>query len=428
MCAYLLLAFNIGARLRLSCIYMDRLTLCMISAEFIPVWGGTGSYTVELIKHLPRNLDIHVATLNRSIRDMVDSKFVNNDVNSIIDRPIKIHYLAAAKETFFYNLAFQVACWGKIPRLHDKYKFDIIHSHLPHTGDIFFQLVNKNRVPTVVTVHSTITSHKNSTLLSSSRFSDLEWSEKFSLLSFPIIRLLHRNYVKRIARFIAVSNITKELIIKHLNVEAEKISVVYNGVDTGLFHSTTPEELEKKFSRPTVVYIGRIMAKKGLHVLIKAMSDVIRCIPQTKFLFVGGGNISAFQRIIEERGIPRKNYSFIGHVSYFECPKILREATVFVNPSFFENCSLSILEAMSCNTAVVASQVGGNPEIIESGKNGILVPPSNNTLLAKSIISLLGDENYNKKLGVEARRTVEKNFSSKRTAEETYEIYKEIVQ
>ncbi len=407
---------------------MGRLTLCMISAEFIPAWGGTGSYTVELIKGLPRKVDIHVATLKRSIRGMSKSRRVNNSVDSIIGRPIEIHYLSAAKETFFYNLPFQIACLRKIPRLQRKYKFDIIHSHLPHTGDIFFQLLNKNHVPTVVTVHSTITAQKNTCLIASQRLSDLEWSEKFSLMSFPVIRFLHQNYVKRIPRFIAVSNTTKEMIIKHLNVEDEKISVVYNGVDTELFRSTTRNELEKKFARPTVVYVGRLMAKKGVHVLITAMSDVIHCVPQAHFLFVGGGNVSLYKKMIEKRGIPRKNYSFIGHVGYFERPKILREATVFVNPSFFENCSLSILEAMSCNAAVVASQVGGNREIIQSGKNGIFIPLSDHEKLAKSVVSLLEDEQLNKKIGKEARRTVERSFSSKKCAEETYKIYKETVQ
>ena len=406
---------------------MDRLTLCMIAPEFIPVWGGTGSYTVELIKHLPRNVDVHIVTLKRSIPGMSKSRLVDNSVNSIIDRPTEIHYVSASKETFFYNLAFQIACFRKIPRLQRKYKFDIIHSHCPHTPDVFLQLLNKNHVPTVVTVHSTITTHKNVTLMTGSRFSDLEWSEKYTLLFYPVVRLLHQNYVKHISRFIAVSNATKKLIIKHLNIEAERINVVYNGVDTKLLCSPKKNEMEKKFSRPTVVYVGRMMAKKGVHILIKAMSDVIRHVPQTRFLFVGGGNISLYKKMIEKRAIPEKNFSFVGHVGYFERSKILGEATVFVNPSFFENCSLSILEAMSCGTAVVASDVGGNPEIIESGKNGILVPPSNDRMLAKSIVSLLEDENFNKKIGKEARRTVEKRFSSEKTAKETCRIYKQLV-
>ncbi len=169
------------------------------------------------------------------------------------------------------------------------------------------------------------------------------------------------------------------------------------------------------------------MAKKGVHILIKAMPEVIQHVPKTRFLFVGGGNTSLYKKMVEKEGILEKNFSFVGHVDRFKCPKILGKATVFVNPSFFENCSLSILEAMSCKTAVVASDVGGNREIITSGKNGILVPPSDDKLLAKSIISLLENENLNKKISDEARRTVERSFSSKKNAEETYRIYKQLV-
>lgn len=406
---------------------MDTMTLCMIAPEFFPVWGGTGTYTIELIKRLPRNVNVHVVTLKRNIPGMSNNRLVSDSINPIIDRPIETHYISKSKETFFYNMAFQIACFRKIPALHGKYNFDIIHSHHSHMPDVFLQLFNKIRVPTVLTVHSTIQTQRNVALMACSRFSDLEWSEKYTLLFYPIIRLLQQNYVKHISRFIAVSNVTKELIIKHFNVEAERISVVHNGVDTELFHSPTKNEVEKKFSRPTVVYVGRMMAKKGVHILIKAMSDVVRRVPQTRFLFVGGGNISLYKKMIEKRAIPEKNFSFVGHVGYFERSKILGEATVFVNPSFFENCSLSILEAMSCGTAVVASDVGGNPEIIESGKNGILVPPSNDKMLAKSIVSLLEDENFNKKIGREARRTVERSFSSEKCAEETYNVYKQIL-
>jgi glycosyltransferase involved in cell wall biosynthesis len=126
-------------------------------------------------------------------------------------------------------------------------------------------------------------------------------------------------------------------------------------------------------------------------------------------------------------GIAEKNFSFTGHLGYFERPEVLGKATVFVNPSFFENCSLSILEAMSCNAAVVASDVGGNSEIIESGRNGVLTPLCDHKMLAESIISLLMDDRFNKRVGREARKTVEERFSSQKCAEQTYNVYKHIL-
>jgi glycosyltransferase involved in cell wall biosynthesis len=410
-------------KLKLGSKHLDSINLCMLAPEFFPVWGGTGSYIVELIKFLPRNVNIHVITLKRDIPGMSNS-FKNNDINSIIGRPLEIHYLSASKETFFYNLPFQIACLRKIPSLHKEHKFDIIHSHLCHMPDVFLQLFVKIRVPTVLTIHGTIQMLREHALIARSLFSDLESSENSILRFYPIIKLLQQNYVKHITRFIAVSNITKELAIRQLNIGKERISLVYNGVDTNLF-SPPKENKERKYLTPTVVYIGRLIAKKGINVLIQAVPKVLQIFPKTRFLFVGGGNVPLYKEMLTKMGIPEKNFSFIGHVGYFERNKILQEATVFVNPSFFENCSLSILEAMSCGCAVVACNVGGNPEIIKSGKNGLLVSAFDDKSLAKSIIFLLENGHFNKEIGEQARRTVEHSFSSATFAEKTYRIYKQ---
>jgi glycosyltransferase involved in cell wall biosynthesis len=399
----------------------------MLAPEFLPVWGGTGSYIVELIKFLPKNVNIHVITLKRDIPEMVKNDSQNNDIFSIIDRPIEIHYLSRSQETFFYNLPFQIACLAKIPSLHRKFKFDIIHSHLTHMPDVFLQLFKQTRVPTVVTIHGTIQMLRDHALMARSAFGDLESGEKSILSFYPIIKLLQQNYAKRVSKFIAVSNATKKLSIEQLKIDEGKIDVVYNGVDTKIFSPPTKEEVETKYSRNTVLYLGRMISKKGVHILVKAMPEVLQAFPETKFLFVGGGNIPLYKETIRKMGIPEKNFSFVGHVGYFERPKMLREATVFVNPSFFENCSLSVLEAMSCGSAVVASDAGGNPEIIKSGRNGLLAPPFDDKSLAKSVISLLENENLNKEMGEQARKTVERSFSSTKSTEDTFKVYKKIL-
>jgi glycosyltransferase involved in cell wall biosynthesis len=234
-------------------------------------------------------------------------------------------------------------------------------------------------------------------------------------------------YAKHISRFIAVSNISRERILKDLGVEPSRVSTVFNGVDTEFFCMPKKSEVENKFSKPTVVYMGRLMNKKGIQVLIRAIPKILGRKPDTHFLFVGGGNVPFYREMAQKMRIPERNLSFAGHFGYFERTKVLQDATVFVNPSFFELCSLSILEAMSCGTSVVASNVGGNSEIIECGKNGILVPPNRPEILAKCIVSLLEDETLNKEIGREARKTVERSFSSEKCARETCNVYRQIL-
>jgi glycosyltransferase involved in cell wall biosynthesis len=405
---------------------MKRIVLCMIAPEFFPTWGGVGSYIVELIKHLPRNVDVHVIALRRGL-DKRYGDDSENEVNSIIKRPLEIHYVSTARESFYYNVAFQLACLKNIPRLAKEYKFDILHSHLSHMPDVLLQMCSLVKVPTVATVHSTIRTQKEAVSSSGVGFAGLEWSEKNSLLLYPLISLLQKNYAKHVSTFIAVSNVTREQIYSDLKVEKDKISVVYNGVDTELFHPLTGVETGKKYSRPTITYVGRIMRGKGLQLLVDSMPSILRFFPEAHFIFAGLGHIQFYKKMIQQKGISEKSFSFLGQLGYYQRPKIFQDATVFVNPSFFENCSMSILEAMSSGTTVVANRVGGNPELIKSEENGILVPSFSSKLLAQSIISVLSNESLCREIGKKARRTVEERFSSERMAEDTYGLYERVL-
>ena len=395
----------------------------MLAPEFFPVWGGTGSYIVELIKNMPENVNIHVVTLKRKIKGA--AREIENEMNSVIKRPIRVHYLSDSKETFFYNLTFQLACFRKLPLLHKKHRFDIIHSHLCHMPDVFLKLFNRtfSNFPTVLTLHGTIQMLRDHALHAKSFFGDLESGEESILTFFPLVKLLERQYVQRVSKLIAVSKATKELAQEYLKVDSKKIETIYNGVDTDIFKPSSKNELLVKYAEPTVMYVARIISKKGIHTLVKAIPEVLKSVPKAQFVFVGGGEISLYARILRRLGVPENNFTFVGHVGYFQRPQILHKATVFVNPSFFENCSLSILEAMSSETAVIASRVGGNPEIIQSGRKGFLVPPFNPKFLAKSIVTLLTDEKLNKNLSIEARKTIENSFSSKMCAQKTMNLY-----
>jgi glycosyltransferase involved in cell wall biosynthesis len=401
--------------------------LCMLAPEFIPVWGGTGSYTVELVKSLPRTMNIHVVTLKRNLGQATSGSSINNNFDAILKRAVPVHYMTSSSETFFYNLSFQLACLQKVPALHKKYNFDVMHSHMCHMPDVYLKLFTRINLPTVVTIHGTIQMLRDHAIIARDLFYDLESGEKSILSFYPVISNLQSLYVKKISRFIAVSQKTKELAIEHLGVDPDKISLVYNGVDIDLFHEPNDIELVTRYSKPTIVYVGRIISKKGIDILIKAMPEVLKAFPFARFVFVGGGNIAFYKEMIRSKGISEKNYLFTGHMGYLERAKIYREATVFVNPSFFENCSISILEAMSSSCVVVASNVGGNPELISSNQNGVLVPAFDDVAFAGSIKLLLGNESMNKRLGKAARKTVEKSFSSNKCGEETYEVYRDVI-
>jgi len=198
---------------------METINLCIIAPEFLPVWGGTGSYVVELLKNLPKEVKVHVVTLKRKIPGMSENGLKQSDSEYVCGRDMDIHYISNAKETFFYNLGFQIACFREIPKLDKEYEFDVLHSQFGHMSDILLQLLKKARIPSVTTVHGTIALIKEVAFRSGVSFSELEWSEKQVRLFYPALRTLELLYAKRISRFIAVSNVTKNRILMDLGVE-----------------------------------------------------------------------------------------------------------------------------------------------------------------------------------------------------------------
>ncbi|MCK4433912.1 glycosyltransferase, partial [Candidatus Bathyarchaeota archaeon] len=139
---------------------MDSLKLCLISSEFFPVWGGVGAYTLNLVRHLPEAINIHVVTMHRKIK-----KSTKEPTTTIAERNhefpfhrknLHLHFLCSTAETFFNYLKFQLLCAKEIKKLNKQYQFDIIHTQFPIMPDIFTNLFRRLRTPFVCTVHSTV--------------------------------------------------------------------------------------------------------------------------------------------------------------------------------------------------------------------------------------------------------------------------------
>ena len=163
------------------------------------------------------------------VKHATSSSF-NNDVDAIVKRALEVHYLTSSSETFFYNLSFQLACLRKVPILHKKYNFDIMHSHMCQMPDVYLKLFTRLNIPTVVTIHGTIQMLRDHAIIARDLFHDLESGEKSILRFYPVISQLQQFYVKRVSRFIAVSKITKELAIEHFGVDPRqnKLSIQWS--------------------------------------------------------------------------------------------------------------------------------------------------------------------------------------------------------
>jgi glycosyltransferase involved in cell wall biosynthesis len=234
-------------------------------------------------------------------------------------------------------------------------------------------------------------------------------------------------YLKQIQHFLTVSEFIKsELLDSFKFLDEERIVTVHHGVDTQFFLPNKEDSFVKN-NGPIILFTGRFVAKKGPHILIRAMPKILKSVPDACFVFVGSGDFTPYLRMIKDNKIPEDNFKLLGYVAGSELPKIYNSATLYAAPSFEDSLGIRILEAMSCEKAVVASNIGGVPEIINDGKNGFLVSPGDVNKLAEKIIMLLEDENLRKKIAVASRRTVLEKFSVVRMANQTARLYNEIL-
>lgn len=391
----------------------------VLTSEYIPVWGGIGTYVYEIVRNLPKECEILVVAPKRG-----DIHHSNEDIDTDSNaNNVKVQYISHAKGTFIYNLKFQIACKRHLKRLVDEFKPDIIHtqSSMP---DVFID-PRKIGTPIVTTIHTTIAEQIHVLKKFRVRFKDMGKSEKMTVLSAPILKAMERGYYRKRNEIITVSHNYSTLLEQNKTGNFRKIEVVHNGVDTELFHPSMSQFSLDHFPKlgsikiPKVLYLSRLVGIKGIHLLIDSMEKV-NMNSNAHFIIGGTGNMDL------SRIAGRSNVTFLGYVPQEEKPYLYGAADIFVLPSYHENCPLSLLEAMSSGMAVIATDVGGVSEIIKNGENGLLIKNSSEEL-ADAIIKLLSDKELRIKMGMAARTTVENHFTWKIAAQETHAFYRQVI-
>lgn len=190
------------------------------------------------------------------------------------------------------------------------------------------------------------------------------------------------------------------------------------------------EKVRKKYNinnSKTILTLSGMRPIKGLEYLIKAMPIVREKNPDTRLLMTCRGEDEDYIRnLVLEIGV-QDNVDFIGFIEGEEKDVLTCICDVFCMPSLYESFGIAILDAMQYGTAVVASDTGGIPEIIENGKNGLLCKPKDHVQLAESINALLEDKELNRRIG-EAGKSSMHRFDVRRISEEYISIYKEVVE
>jgi glycosyltransferase involved in cell wall biosynthesis len=219
-------------------------------------------------------------------------------------------------------------------------------------------------------------------------------------------------------KIICVSNHDKELALKFKVAPLEKLTVVYNGVDPKPFLNAQRNRTDSKV---IVTFVGRLAPPKDLTMLLKA----VKPLAGIEVLIVGDGELrKEVEKYILKNGLSKKVF-LLGERE--DVPEILVNSDVFVLPSRWEGLPFTIIEAMMAGLPVIASKVGGVPELVDDGITGFLVPPGDYRSLAQAIQKLVDDKNLREVMGKNGREKALKLFTVERMLSETAKVYDEVL-
>lgn len=269
-------------------------------------------------------------------------------------------------------------------------------------------------VPQVVTVHDLAFHH---------------FPEQYPPMKQRYLRLMTRLAVRRATRVIAVSEATRQDVIRMHGCNPERVITVPNGVVDEMRPLPDAEvaAFRREFDLPQefILFLGTLQPRKNLERLLKAYAAIAT---ETDWPLVIAGAVGwhyeeIFQRV-EQLGLAQR-VRFMGHVAGEDLPRWYNAATLFVYPSLYEGFGLPVLEAMACGTPVMASNTSALPEVV--GDCGVLVDPLDEAAMATSMLTLVRDANLRQQLGQRARERA-KSFTWRKTTERTLAVYRDVLQ
>lgn len=283
-------------------------------------------------------------------------------------------------------LVFNNAIFHFVKTLLQK-KVDLVHIHFSSRGSTFRTLI---LIVFVLAFRKPIVLHSHGSGFHLFYSQQSFWIQK-------IIRYLFR----KTNLIIVLSNSWKEFYIKNLDLEESKIAVLPNPVKL-----PSQNKYNKTSNIVKFIFLGRIGERKGAFELIKAFSQIPAQYRNLSALTMAGdGDAEVARNLVNDLNLADK-VTILDWINSQERDNLLAESDVFVLPSHNEGLPMAMIEAMSFGLPVITTPVGGIPELITDGNNGILIEPGNIGELSAAMKSLIKNENIRASLGIEAEQSV----------------------
>ena len=298
-----------------------------------------------------------------------------------------------------------------------RYRVRLIHSHGKGAGLYGRLAAAFTRVPAVHTFHGL--HHRRHGRAGRSAYLALE-----------------RMLARLTARFVHVSHSEMEEAVALGVSDPTRAVVIPNGTDVGEIDRISVDPVRSRAAlglagaTAVVGYVARISPQKGLEDFARAMRIVADAVPEAQFVLVGDAPAG-------EEALKRRLNDLVGSLGLggrlhmlgyrSDAVAIMKTFDVYVSTALWEGLPITLLEAMACGRPIVATDVGGNRDIVVDGETGILVPVGDPAALARRVCDLLNDPCLRRRLGDAGRRRVEDDFSIGRSVARTGDLYEQVV-
>jgi len=356
--------------------------------------GGPGKGVFQFLEHAPAD-EFEYVLCNFGVKNLPVGQFVDEAWRKKLNLR-----LLEWRFTFDPHLIFQAR---RVIREHD---LNLIQTHGYKSNTIGFFLKLLCRLPWIGFAHGFI-----------------EESRKLRFYN-----RIERLVLRRADRVVAVSDSMKTLLTRH-GVTPQRIRVIHNAIDpTEAVPSMSGAEIRQRYGltpgQKVIGVIGRLNPEKGQLVFLKAMEKTARSFPGVRALIIGDGQDRAMlERFCQDQGLS-DHVVFLGHqekiADYYQVLDLL------VSPSLSEGLPNTVLEAMSFGVPVLATAVGGVPEIIQNG-NGMIVPPNDPVALAERMIELLRDDTLRQAIGLKGKNSLYPRFAPDNRVRQIVNLYEELL-
>jgi starch synthase len=369
--------------------------VALLTREYPPeVYGGAGVHVEYLAKALAPLVDltVHCEGADRA------GAVAHRPWDALSDSALRV---------FSTDLSMAEAVGGA----------DLVHSHTWYANLAGHLASLRYGIPHVATVHS----------LEPLR----PWKAEQLGGGYALSSWAERTALGAAAAVIAVSaNMRSDVLAVYPEISPDRVRVIRNGIDTAEYAPDASTSVLAKHgidpSRPYVIFVGRITRQKGVPVLLRAAASLD---PSAQLvLCAGAADTASLEAEVSSlvAGLQASRSGVIWIPEMLPKPEIIQlltHAMVFVCPSVYEPLGIVNLEAMACETAVVASRVGGIPEVVEGNVTGLLVPPDDPASLADALNALLRDPGRASAMGLAGRKRAVTEFSWDAVGAQTTDLY-----